>query len=295
MAIKFFKPKEDKFDYKESRTCKCCDNVFEGRYCNVCGEKVIESYERSFLGFLENLLNAFTFLDGKFIRSLRLLITRPGQLSRNIANGIRAPYMKMISLFFVANFFYFLFPFFDSFNSSLYSQLNLMGSHSVRAKEIVKVEIEKRQISMEEFQEKYQAQSTNLSKLLLITLVLAMTAILMIINYSKRNYFFDHLLISLEFYSFHLLINMLLLPFILFLIIKIAGFLNLNWRFLMTDEIFSWPVRGLIFYFLVRLERTFYTQRWIWAIPKALILLFVFRETVSLYRMLLFYITVWTT
>jgi uncharacterized membrane protein len=294
MATSFFKKKPDTFDYEESRICRCCNHVFKGRYCNICGEKVIEPSERTFLTFLDNLLNAFTFLDGKFIKSLKLLVTRPGQLSRNIADGLRVPYMKMVSLFFVANFFYFLFPFFDSFNSSLYSQTTLMGQHSVKAKSIVDEEIAKRQISFEEFEEKYLAQSTNLSKLLLVTLVLAMTIAYMIINHSKQNYFFDHLLVSLEFYSFHLLVNMLMLPAIMLIVIKLASWIGWDWTGILTDRVFSLPVYGLILYFLFRGQRIFYNQKWYWAIPKALLLFYLMTETVQLYRKMLFYITVWT-
>lgn len=294
MPFSLFKKKPDTFDYEESRICRCCNNMFKGRYCNICGEKVIEPSERTFLTFLDNLLNAFTFLDGKFIKSLKLLVTRPGQLSRNIADGKRVPYMKMVSLFFVANFFYFLFPFFDSFNSSLYSQTTLMGQHSVKAKSIVDEEIAKRQISLKEFQGKYQTQSTNLSKLLLVTLVLAMTITYMIINYSKKNYFFDHLLVSLEFYSFHLLVNMLLLPAIMLLMIKLASGVGWDWTGVLTDKFFSWPVYGFILYFLFRAQRRFYNQKWYWAIPKTLLLFYLITETVQLYRKMLFYITVWT-
>ncbi|MBX2914604.1 MAG: DUF3667 domain-containing protein [Cyclobacteriaceae bacterium] len=294
MPFSFFKKKPDTFDYEESRTCRCCNNMFKGRYCNICGEKVIEPSERSFLAFLDNLLNAFTFLDGKFITSLKLLVTRPGQLSRNIADGLRVPYMKMISLFFVANFFYFLFPIFDSFNSTLFSQTNLMGEHSVRAKAIVEKEVSTRQISIEEFEEKYRAQSTNLSKLLLIVLVLVMAVTHLVINFSKKNYFFDHLLISMEFYSFHLLINMLLLPAIGLLLVRMASWVGWNWNSLLTDRVFSVPVYGLVLYFLIRAQRIFYNHKWYWAIPKAIILFYAFREVISLYRIMLFYITVWT-
>lgn len=105
MKFDFFKKKQDMFDFEVTRICKVCSNTFHGRYCNVCGEKVSEPYERSFLNFLDSLLNAFTFLDGKFIKSLTLLITRPGQLSRNIADGLRVPYMRWFRSFLWPTFF----------------------------------------------------------------------------------------------------------------------------------------------------------------------------------------------
>lgn len=202
--------------------------------------------------------------------------------------------MKMVSLFFVANFFYFLLTLTDSFNSTLSTQLTLMGKHSIKAKEIVDEEIAKRQISLEEFRDKYQPQSTNLSKLLLITLVLAMTVTHMVINYSKKNYFFDHLLSSLEFYSFHLLINLLFLPAIVLALVATAAIFGLNWNNLISDKFFSIPVYSLVLYFMVRTQIIFYGQKWYWAIPKALILFYLFLGSIHLYRIMLFYITVWT-
>jgi Protein of unknown function (DUF3667) len=243
MKFDFFKKKQDTFDFEVTRICKVCGNTFHGRYCNVCGEKVSEPYERSFLNFLDSLLNAFTFLDGKFIKSLTLLITRPGQLSRNIADGLRVPYMKMVSLFFVANFFYFLFPVFDTYNSSLNTQLNYLGQHSVRAKEIVNNHIKAKSITIEDFQRYYQEKSTNLSKLLIVFLVLMLSGILMIVNYSRTIFFFDHLLFALEVYSFQLLINLVLLANGFVFLIKGANYFGFDWVSFFPTKSFQQSVR----------------------------------------------------
>lgn len=293
MKFDFFKKQQDTFDFEVTRICKVCSNTFHGRYCNVCGEKVTEPYERSFLNFLDGLLNAFTFLDGKFIKSLTLLITRPGQLSRNIADGLRVPYMKMVSLFFVANFFYFLFPVFDSYNSSLYTQLNSLGNHSIEAKAIVKEKLEKDKIDIKDFQRDYQSQSTNLSKLLIVLLVFAFTFFLMVVNYNKRIYFFDHLLFSLEFNSFMLIINSVLLPNLFVLIIKLGKTVGMDWDVLLTDNFFSIISVITIAYFLLRGQLLFYKQKWFWAIPKIILLAYLLQLSVDLYRMMLFYVTMW--
>ena len=293
MAFSFFKKKQDDFDYEASRICKVCNNVFNGRYCNICSEKVTEPYERSLLNFLDSLLNAFTFLDGKFLKSLKMLIFRPGQLSRNIADGQRVPYMKMVSLFFVANFFYFLFPVFDSYNSSLYTQLNLLGDHSIAATASVKQKLESDKIEMKDFQRAYQNQSTNLSKLLIILLVFAFTFFLAVVNYSKQNYFFDHLLFSLEFHSFLLLVNSVLLPNLFLYTIKIGNSFGLDWSILLTNNFFAFVTLPMIAYFLFRGQRLFYSQKWYWNIPKIILLGFLLQASVELYRRMLFYLTIW--
>ena len=293
MKFDFFKKKQDKFDFEVTRICKVCSNTFHGRYCNVCGEKVSEPYERSFLNFLDSLLNAFTFLDGKFIKSLTLLITRPGQLSRNIADGLRVPYMKMVSLFFVANFFYFLFPVFDTYNSSLKTQLNYLGQHSVRAKEIVSNHIKEKSITIEEFQRSYHEKSTNLSKLLIVFLVLMLSGIFMIVNYSRTTYFFDHLLFALEVYSFQLLINLVLLANGFVFLIKGANYFGFDWRIILSDMVFSAIAQITICYFIFRGQMIFYRQKWYWSILRAIIIYYLIFETVFVYRAGLFYVTMW--
>src|SRR5688572_3875486 len=107
------------------RVCKNCSNEFQGRFCNQCGEEIIAQHERSILHFLENVFHTITHADSKIFKNLRLILVNPGMLSKNLAIGKRQPFMKPISMFFVANLIYFLFPLFHSFNTSLNSQAEL--------------------------------------------------------------------------------------------------------------------------------------------------------------------------
>lgn len=293
MANSIFKKRPDTFDYETSRVCKCCGTMFQGRFCNRCGQKVTEPHERSILNFLDSLLNAFTFLDGKFIKSLKLLLSKPGQLSRNIADGVQTPFMKMVSLFFVANFFYFLFPVYDSFNSSLHTQMNLV-SHREVATRMVDEKIAAQKTTIEKFTEKYNAQSTNLSKILLVILVIMFTFLLMAVNFSRKVYFFDHLLFSLEFYSFLILISLVIIPNMLVLVIKGGLLYGYNWRFILADQIYYPMMLIVLGYFLFKAEINFYSQKWYWALPKTIILLYTMSFTWTAYRRLLFYVTMWT-
>ncbi|MBP9082358.1 MAG: DUF3667 domain-containing protein [Bacteroidia bacterium] len=293
MKINPFKRVPQSFDMKLTRTCKVCENTFSGRYCNLCGEKVTEPEERSILNFLDHLLNAFTFLDGKFIKSLKLLLTKPGQLSWNIAEGIRVPYMKMISLFFVANFFYFLFPVYDTYNSTLKTQMNDLGAHSHRATEIVNEHLKNHTMTMPEFQEMYQDKSTNLSKMLIVLLVLMLSVILMVVHYQGKKYFYDHLLFALEFYSFQLLVNLVVLANIFYWVIQGAAYFGMDWKFLFSGNIFSIISTITICYFLFRGQINFYGSKWYWSALKTPLLIFLMFTTIHYYRIALFYITMW--
>ncbi|MFM8911674.1 MAG: hypothetical protein ACKOE6_01995, partial [Flammeovirgaceae bacterium] len=262
MAFSFFKKKEDHFDYTLDRTCKNCGTAFQGRFCFRCGEKVIDVSDRSFAKMAESLLNAFTFLEGKFWRSFKLIITQPGQLSHDIRTGIQVPYMKLVGLFFVANFFYFLFPVFDTFNSSLYSQY-YQQDHSSIVQHLVKDYVNSNHLDIEEFTRQYNAHSGNLAKLLLVVLVFIFTIPLSIVNFSKKNFYFDHLQISFEFHAFQMLLSSVVVPNLLQWVIKSARkWFAADWSALLSDNVYSYLSMVLFAYFWILAQRAFYQHSW---------------------------------
>jgi hypothetical protein len=294
MKWQIFKKRAEDFDYHQLRSCKNCLNSFTGRYCNACGEKVIELEDRSFKRLAESVLNAFTFLDGKFLKSFKLIILSPGKLSANVREGIQVPYMKLVGLFFVANFFYFLFPVFDTFNSKLYTQFYQQGYSDI-VQSVVRDYIKANNIDFEKFTTEYNAQSGNLAKLLIIILVGIYTIPLSIINFSRKNLFFDHLQLSFEFHAFLLLINSVILPHILLFIIRLVSmWFGVDWSSLLSDEVYSKLSLVLFFYFFVRAQRTYYKQNWLLAGVKGAILTYLVVISLMVYRFILFFITFWT-
>lgn len=202
--------------------------------------------------------------------------------------------MNLISLFFVANFFYFLFPVFDSYNSSLYTQLNLSNYHSESAQQVVERKIKSLNTTFQDFEVKYNSQSTDFSKMLIIVLVLAFSGVLAIVNYSKQQFFFNHLLFSLEFYSFQLLFISVFLANFFRIIIAIALSFGLDWELILSDNVFSIINVFILIYFLVRGQIEFYSQKWYWSLSKSIVLIFLLQGTVMLYRIMLFYLTIST-
>lgn len=294
MAFSFFKKKEDTFDYTSHQVCKNCGSAFQGKFCFRCGEKVVDVADRSFAKMAESLLNAFTFLEGKFWRSFKLMITQPGRLSHNIRNGIQVPYMKLVGLFFVANFFYFLFPVFDTFNSSLGSQY-YQQVHSPIVQALVNEHIKSNQLDVKEFTNQYNAHSGNLAKLLLVVLVFIFTLPLSIVNFSKKNFYFDHLQISFEFHAFQMLLTSVILPNLFQWIIQLAKkWFAADWSMLLTDHIYSNLSIGIFAYFWIRAQRVFYEQRWWVSILKGLFLAYIVFNSWDIYRMLLFFFTFYT-
>src|SRR5690349_5279757 len=141
--------------------CKSCGNSFSGFYCNVCGEKVIEPRDRKLGVFMAKVLISTTFVENKFVRSLWTTISNPGLLSREYVEGKRVRYMRPLQMFFILNLIYFLFPILQMFNSSLFTQLNVLP-HARLAREVVANKLAVDGLSYRGFELMYNDKTTSL-------------------------------------------------------------------------------------------------------------------------------------
>jgi hypothetical protein len=274
--------------------CKSCGNTFDGKYCNECGERVIDPKDRYLRHFFSELLNAFTFADNKFWRTVRILIVQPGQLSLDYSIGIRQKYMKPVSLFFLANFVYFLFPIFEIFTTSLHAQTHFFP-YSDFALEWVQSAVAKRGISLEAFSLLYDEKTAELSKLLLVLIVFIMSLFIQMIHVRSKKPFADHLLFSFEFFTFCILYCVNLFSFLLVVVDLAIQQFGQEWTLLTANEnVLILPVVVTMFsYFLLRAERNFYSATWMASIAKTILLIVAFNYSLVAYRILLFVVTMW--
>ncbi|HBK88056.1 MAG TPA: hypothetical protein DDZ56_05370, partial [Cytophagales bacterium] len=84
-------------------TCRNCGNHFTGLYCNQCGEKIMLPQDRSFRTFINNMFLALTFADNRFVKTVWVVISKPGFLSREFSEGRRVKYLRPLSMFFFLN------------------------------------------------------------------------------------------------------------------------------------------------------------------------------------------------
>jgi hypothetical protein len=88
-------------------TCPSCKREVDSKYCPGCGERPLRDRELTLRGFIDQLVQAFTSIDGRLIRSFRYLVTRPGFLTVAFLQGRRKPYLGPIQLFLLANVLFF--------------------------------------------------------------------------------------------------------------------------------------------------------------------------------------------
>ncbi|HEY3644554.1 MAG TPA: DUF3667 domain-containing protein, partial [Gammaproteobacteria bacterium] len=104
--------------------CVNCGAVLHGPYCAQCGEKRIPPEGYTLRGIARDWQLAISHGEGKLLRSLRLLITRPGLLTAEYFHGRRVPYSRPASLFLTCNLLFFLLCNWDTFTTPLSTHLH---------------------------------------------------------------------------------------------------------------------------------------------------------------------------
>jgi hypothetical protein len=78
--------------------CANCGAPLRGRFCHDCGQRVRSLHVRLREVLRESLEEAFD-LDGRIAHTVRLLVTRPGLLTRELLAGRRARYVSPLRLY----------------------------------------------------------------------------------------------------------------------------------------------------------------------------------------------------
>jgi hypothetical protein len=267
----------------ETHICKSCGNSFAGNYCNECGEKILKPSDRSFKTLLSNILIAITFADSKMIKTLWLVLKKPGFVSKEFANGRRVNYLKPISLFFVLNLIYFFFPVVQLFSASLNTQL-LSPLRSVY-QNLIAHKIVDLGMNVESFSLIYNLKTTAFAKLMVMVFVVLGSLPLNILYWKKNRFFTDHVSYVVELACFNLFINAIILS----ILVAVFGVGNYLDEAILTGIFISTNL-----YFLLRSGFEFYSERgWRLILKSAMMILFL-KLALEIYRMILFFVTIWS-
>jgi len=89
------------------KNCLNCGTELKGLYCHVCGQKDLPQ-RQSTRELLVNFISSFTEYEGKFVNSVRYLITRPGFLALDYTAGRRERYFHPVRMYAFISFVFFL-------------------------------------------------------------------------------------------------------------------------------------------------------------------------------------------
>jgi hypothetical protein len=98
-----------KRDEKKSRFTHCedCGAELHGRYCSVCGQAAVD-YHRSFRHVIADVAESFLNWDSKFLKTIGLLVVRPGWLTNQFVAGRRTRYLHPLRLYLLVSIVFFL-------------------------------------------------------------------------------------------------------------------------------------------------------------------------------------------
>lgn len=268
--------------------CVSCGSDFQGMYCNICGEKVNDTKERTVVYFLKQVFSAITFSDSKLLRTLKYLIFAPGKLSAEHRIGRRVKYTSPLQLFFLANLIYFILQPIDVLNTPLGNQQYQMYDNVAESVTVNKMESEG--ITYQVLEQKYNDLSESISKLLLIIMVLIFAVAVSILFYNKKYLFYDHLIFSLHFFSFLIFILFLFTPYFVKLLAALSSTLQFNLEWILNNEdiftiVFILPL--LLTYLYISVKR-YYEQKWFIVALKCLVLFVLTFLNIVLYKFIIF-------
>lgn len=100
-------PTSDRVSAEVERLCLNCGEPLHGAFCSACGQRVLPP-RPSLRELLGEAFAEFSGWDGKLANTLRLLITRPGQLTVDFLDGRRARFITPLRLYLSVSVVYFL-------------------------------------------------------------------------------------------------------------------------------------------------------------------------------------------
>jgi Protein of unknown function (DUF3667) len=208
-------------------TCVNCGTPLTGPFCAQCGEKAFDAHDKTIAHFLHEAFHFITHLDGKFLRSLRLVFFKPGFLSLEYCQGVRKKYFRPVSLFLVGVILYLIFPLLQGLNMSHQMTVGTFNSMHITIVEDLSVrKAEKKNITLEELGARYDAKSPKVAKLLLLILLPLSAGLLWLLFFRKRGFMFDHLILSTELNTLFLYTTFLIIPVILSLASVVWGLIS---------------------------------------------------------------------
>lgn len=86
--------------------CLNCGAELQGTFCHVCGQKG-SSVNVKMHDFVHEATHEFLHLDGKIWRTAKLLIARPGELTREFLAGRRARYISPLRVYLTCSLLFF--------------------------------------------------------------------------------------------------------------------------------------------------------------------------------------------
>jgi hypothetical protein len=266
-----------------------------GPYCSQCGEKKLTRNDYSLGHFAEETIGVFTHLDTKFLRTLKVLLTKPGELSNAYFHGGRSRYTKPLTLFVIINVVFFIVQ--PHTGLLHYKYLDYMTERHYAA--VVNAHLARTKEPQQTYAARFDAHLQNQKKSLLIFSVPVLAIVMALIFLGTHRAYAEHLVFSVQVYTFLLIYLAVLVVAVGLVLVTLppifgAGAAPLTRAVQSEAVVIAITIIGLTAYMYVGLRRAYDASR-LRAALSAFILAWAVGYLTGVYRKALFYATFWTT
>jgi hypothetical protein len=276
-------------------SCGNCGAALSGPFCSQCGEKRFSRRDYSIAHFVEEAIGAFTHLDSKLLRTLKVLLTKPGQLSSAYFHGGRSRYTKPVTLFIIINIvFFFAQPYTGLFGYQ-FAQYVKDPVHATLVRDHLQTTGE----SQQTYVARFNTNLHNQKKSLLIVAVPLLALFMGLVFAGTGRTFAEHFVLSVEVYAFLLIFVTVVGVVVLFPLIDLMHAAGPTARqiALVLDSEYTFDaiiLGGISVYMYLGFRRAYRIPR-VRGGLSAIILSLTVGALIAFYHNALFYITFWTT
>jgi len=203
-------------------TCPNCQQDWRDSFCSNCGEQKLKNTDSSFVDLFKQLFSSITEVDNKFIKSFRLLIFRPGQLTVDYFAGIRKSRLTPFQVFIFANIIYFFIT--GVFNQATFTtplkyHINSANFiHQEIAAEMIETKLLSSGQSYKEYETAFNRVAITQSKTLIFVFIPILTLFLLPLFFNKKIKVVRHIVYAAHFMAFLLLITIVAMPLVQYIL-----------------------------------------------------------------------------
>ena len=197
----------------ERWACVTCGTTVSTTHCPDCGESAIRAHDLGLRRLIIEAFHAVTDLDSRLVRSIRALVFRPGALTTAYLEGPRKPYISPFQLFLLANLLFFAVQSVTDnkvFSTPLDSHLHGQD-WSALARDLVAKRLDDKQMSLQTYAPLFDHVVEVNARSLIFLMAVPFALLLVLMFLRNRRPFAAHIVFTLHFYAFQLMLLCLLL------------------------------------------------------------------------------------
>jgi hypothetical protein len=269
-----------------------------GPFCSQCGEKLLTRSDHSFKHVLEEVFGEFAHIDGRFFRTIKTLVRKPGELERAYFHGGRSRYTKPLTLFVMLNLVFFLVQPHTGLLGYRYHQYLSAKSDGPAHAAIIRDKLLRTHEPERSYEARFNAVLQEQKKSVLLVSVPVIALIMLILFTGSGRTYVEHLVFSVHLYTYLLVFFLMLIlaAIPIFIVLSRLGAPGAHIARLIESELaISVIVPTGIMIYIYRAAKRCYGLSGPLLVVRALLVALAIGFLTGVYRNVLFYTVLWST